>query len=157
MADATAANQVTMTFRTKLLKTFRVVLYVAKSVVDPKNAIIVGLVDLIEKITQGWCEQITLAIPNAVTHTGTTSSYNAAEDRLRFTLVGENGKPHNWSLGGPKAAVFKSNKEFIDPTASPVTALVTAFHTYATGQDGESTIGDTISGHRAATRKRVKK
>ena len=153
---AGSANQVELTFKTKLLKTFRVIVYVASTVVDAKNPIIIGLVALLEALAQAKCIQTALSVTASSAESPAAGAYNTSEDRVRISILRNNDKSANFSIPAPNPAIFLPDKETIDPGNASVIAFLTAMHNNAVGQDGVVAYTNDINGHRDA-RKRVKR
>lgn len=155
---AAEANTVTITFKTKLLKFVKIVLKVATTVVDPKDAVIKGIIELIERIIQAKAQTVELAVSKSFTGTAGTGSYSSVRDRVRMNLLDGDGRSHPFQIPSPKAADFLSDKEGADFGAgTPMAALVTSLTTYATAQDGSVGFTGAATGHRDERTRRPKR
>ena len=153
---ASGANEVVVTWKDRLGRVARVVFFVAKSIVDPKDPVIVGLIALIEKIARAKATLISLGGSESFSGTAGTGFYSTSEDKAQMSVLDADGKSHNWKIPGITPEILEADHETINPADASgfVAKWVGDVHTYVAGQGGAAMTA-TFQGKRLM-RKRLK-
>jgi hypothetical protein len=134
----------------------RFVFHVPSTVVDPSDAIITGLITVLEAITRGKAIHIEISLSAATSATVTTGVAYVSEDKALMRFKDENGVGHAYKVLGLLAALLQSDKETINPSNALVLAYRAAVLANAKTQNGDD-ITTFVSGHRVENRKPIKK
>ena len=148
------ANKVCVTWKDRLGKVARIVFYVATTIVDPKDPVILGLLALIERISRAKATQIELSAVTAYSGTAGTQAYSTCEDKAQISMIDNNGKAHNYKIPGLKPTILDTDNETIKTGVVPVSTFITDMVTYACGP-GSVLLKSTAYGKRLM-RKRLK-
>jgi hypothetical protein len=148
-------TRVTVTIRCYGGLAARFVFHVASSIVSPDDAVITGLIAVLEALTHGKAVHIEISLQAAVAGSPVSSATYVNEDKAFARFKDTSGVPHNYRVFGPKTTVFDSTDHETMVTGSPVAAFITAMTTYAVGRGG-NTITSFVKGYRKENRKLIK-
>lgn len=150
-----AATRVTVTWADRFGNSARVVFHLAAGIVDPSDAAVIAVVNLLKYFTK--CVGLTIEISqvdNLVDTPGTTA-YANVEDKMITTFLDEASGPHNWKIPGIKTTLLETDHETLDKTNATVIAWYGAVLTNAVGPNGEP-LSSFSGGHRSINRRMSK-
>jgi len=146
-----AANQANLSFRDRLGKAAKVVLYVAAAVTDPSSATVQAIRNAIVAILDALNYKASISITAAFADTVAGGAYSTCEDKVLMVFKDVNGKRHSYKIPGPDPAIFQLDAETVDPTNPAVATFTAAWIANVKTQAGDA-LDSFVYGRRIMTK-----
>jgi hypothetical protein len=133
MADVT---RVTITFQDRYKQTSRLVFHFPGVLPSPADAIVTGLITVLEAVMIARAIRIEMSVVQAIAATAVAGDYGSSSDKALLQLMDEEGTAHTWKIPGIKAALVSAVDHKTIANAGAMGVLVTELLDSGVGAGG---------------------
>lgn len=149
------STKVTVIVKLKYGPQARFSFHVPSTVVAPDDAIITGLIAVLEAITRGKAIHIEISLSASIAGSPVSGAAYVSEDKGLFRFSDANGVSHAYKVGGILSTVVATNKEDLLTGVTPGSTYVAAVIANAKTRSNDA-ITTYVAGHRTENRKPIK-